>query len=1051
MPMMTGKFLCCAALGAVGLCAVAAEANLTMRLPFDGTADAAYARGVKTPVRAEGLVFGPGRFGQAVLLTEQAKSVLAYAAKDNLDFRRGSMSFWIKRTAAGGARPCAILALEKEERPGAGRFSFAFGKDGRVRVSRDALGGSARTEARARLSKGVGEWEHWVITWGVRSRGLRAYCGGDGTRAFTWRVSEEEANRILPAKVADAAKFRSDATPPERFFLGCGADGDALPLEGWLDEVEIYDRQLSSAEVGELFARDRRAAIAWAPHYGLADETRALKVEIEPRTVGLEGARVALFDSGGREVASAPCGAGARAVTLDVRLPMGKYEYRLLKGDDVLARDDYTVLRAENPYTLPPTDAPGEPRNLRLVKVIRPDLATLTTNEFRAVGACRMGELDGQPYLEGGSRAIDRFAIRFSLPTNRPLYLIDIAYPDDKFRMMDLVVQSAKDDRTKIYGTDGDYSFAQGLATGGEFANTMKMRHHRSLYWSGRSEDLALIAMAWRADAPAAIAEVRIYEVTDGALPVTDVHVPAGGDPMGRQFGQFWEDPNATGALRFNMATPESFSEQIDRYAAVMRYCGQNVLTYPGGWYWGLIHATNDPRPDTRADHFLEGYYAKFAREGLFVMPSIEFIFVCNPPDIEPTSASVTNGSLHATPYPIQSTGLPAQRFSHSLPPVANFFHPETQREIESMFRALVREGAAYRSFKGVSLQLYRDSALWWGDITSGYNDYCIDAFERDTGIRVPVDRRDPLRGKAYAAWLMANCRARWVAWRCETFTAFYARMAKILTDARPDLRLWFIAAPRFDAVAELADNPDYFSEDFASRSLKDAGFDGERLAAAIPNAILGVTVHPQRQRKRWNWLDTPEKRARFIGLPAGEGYYREIQKCAFPHVICRDEFMELGVPNRPTDAPDTLSGGWLKEIAWRCSTINAPGADAMRYFAVPLRFGDVLGFTRGGFLVCDYGYEPLEARFAQAFRALPDVKMADAPCTSDAPTFVRVRTAEHEGRLWFYAVNTEAKRATVSFQTPVAVRDTVSGRRYEKGTVTLTLEPYELRSFHSF
>ena len=168
---------------------------------------------------------------------------------------------------------------------------------------------------------------------------------------------------------------------------------------------------------------------------------------------------------------------------------------------------------------------------------------------------------------------------------------------------------------------------------------------------------------------------------------------------------------------------------------------------------------------------------------------------------------------------------------------------------------------------------------------------------------KIPCDRKGPLRGKAYYEWIRANAYDRWVTWRCEKFTEFYAKMAKILTEARPDLRLWFIAAPSFDAVSELKDNP---------------------------------------------------------------------------------------------------------------------------------------------------GYEPLEARFAQAFRALPPEKMADWPHTSDAPEFVRVRALEKGGTRWFYAVNTESKPAKVTFRTPVAVRDTVSGRTHKAGAVSLDLGPYELRSFVS-
>ena len=1019
------------------------EKNLTMHITFDGgKTEATYAAGAAVPLRAEGLTFGSGRFGEAVRLTEKAKSLLAYAAKGNLDWKRGTMSFWLKREEGSNGQLKSVLELERSPEDGFGRFSFAFDRRDKMRVSRGELNEKPYTTTFGLFGSETGVWEHWIITWGLRDGGLRAFCGGDGTREFFPRVSDEEARRILPRCFTKAPKFKEGVLPPEFFLLGSTEIQDRKPIEGWIDEVKIYDRQFTPEEVVNIFEADRRAAIASAPHFALADEPNDLVVDLEERTEPLDGARLVLVDRKGKELASVPCTKDAKTVTLKApALKMGKYEYRLLKGDDILARDDYTILRAENPYELPATAKPGEPRNLKLVRTIKPDLATMTTNEFRAVGKCRMGKLGNAQYLEGGNRQFDRFALHFSLPTDKPLYLVDIIYPDDKYRTMDFLIQAS--------GFSGsDYSFAQGVSTGGEFPNSGKMRHHRCLYWVHASNDLTFIATSWQPDAPAAVSEIRIYEVTDAALPVTKVETSGVGDPMGRQFGQFWEDPSLTLAMRYHQSTPESFSEQIDRYAAIMRYCGQNVLTYPGGWYRGLLVASNDPRPGRHTEHFLEGYYAKFEKEGMYVMPNIELIYLPNPPDFEMTAEMVTNGALHASPYPIQSTGLPVQKIKHGLPPIVNFFHPQTQAEIEKMVRALVNQGKRYKSFKGITFQLYRDGAAWWGDIKSGYNDYIIEAFEKDTGLKIPCDRKDPLRGKAYYEWIRANAYDRWVAWRCEKFTEFYAKMAKILTEARSDLRLWFIAAPLFDMVNELDENPDYFSEDFASRTLRESGFDGEMLAKAIPNAILGVTVHPQRHRKRWYWADTKEKRERYIGMPAGEGYYREIQKSAFPHVTCRDEFMETDIGRRKDVEP--LSGGWLNEIGWRVSTLNAAGEHGMRYFLVPLRYGDVLGFTRGSFLVCDYGYEPLEARFAQAFRALPPEKMKDHPCKTSAPEFVKVRTLEKVGQHWFYAVNTESNQAEVSFQSPVALRDTVSGKEYKAGAISLKLAPYELRSFVS-
>jgi hypothetical protein len=122
-----------------------------------------------------------------------------------------------------------------------------------------------------------------------------------------------------------------------------------------------------------------------------------------------------------------------------------------------------------------------------------------------------------------------------------------------------------------------------------------------------------------------------------------------------------------------------------------------------------------------------------------------------------------------------------------------------------------------------------------------------------------------------------------------------------------------------------------------------------------------------------------------------------------------------------------------------------------MRYFAVPLRFGDVLGFTRGSFLVCDYGYEPLEARFAQAFRALPAVVFEDIAAEASSP-LVKVRHARFDGKEYFYAINTGDTPARVTLELPPGTMDLVTQERLSpndaSGKGTFDLQAYELRAF---
>ena len=74
-------------------------------------------------------------------------------------------------------------------------------------------------------------------------------------------------------------------------------------------------------------------------------------------------------------------------------------------------------------------------------------------------------------------------------------------------------------------------------------------------------------------------------------------------------------------------------------------------------------------------------------------------------------------------------------------------------REVE----AFISQGAEHPSFKGVCFHVVPHNLLSWGCLESGYNDYAVMAFERDTGVKVPVDRKAADRGRLYAEWLKAH------------------------------------------------------------------------------------------------------------------------------------------------------------------------------------------------------------------------------------------------------------------------------------------------------
>lgn len=697
---------------------------------------------------------------------------------------------------------------------------------------------------------------------------------------------------------------------------------------------------------------------------------------------------------------------------------------------------DYRALYAReggNPYVGAPAAVPGSisDDDLELVEEVRLDspeaIERLRAAErLRELGGISFGAANGAAYAELGGKAGNRLALRFADSGDAsPLCVFDIDYPDDKARTMDVIVQRAE-------VASGDYTMQCGVATGGEYPLTGAIATHRCVWWR-RPGEAALVLMTARDGAPAAARAVRLWRVKSGTLPPAAPICPS----ERRHIALYFEDP-AIGydfSVPDEISTPEALGETIDRAVATMRFAGEDVLAYPGAWYQGLIGTGYNPR--NHAPDFLSGWYERFDAEGdLGFFPTLNVQNMPVPGGLI-TPETMTNGALHASPVSIFDTGLPNQGGWHGTPPNFNIAHPDVQKYVFDIVGKLAAQGAPHPSFKGVCLHVTRHALLSWGSLENGYNDYCIDAFAEATGVKVPRDRNDPLRGKACAEWLRAHPEAleKWIDWRCGVVTGFWAEIARRLREARPDLKLWVNACSTSYIKQEWATEPD-----FVFRANRECGIDAARLTAAIPNLVLSQCVIPADYLWRGRGLD-PARREMQRTLCDREETYALLKDAETPWVAQHDRYWESPI-GRGKDGAKTLSCDWLQECRWRVSTINPSGANALRAFVLPLRFDDVLGMSKGGFLIGTYGMEPHLARFARAFRALPAVRMAEF--FRDGA--VVARRTEADGRTYGYVVNTDAAPATVEVAgLPAGATDLVSGKPLLS---RLALGPYEMLSF---
>ena len=1036
------------------------EPELLFHAPFDGSADAAFAKGAAAPTCAENLSFAEGKRGKAVRLTRAAKSLLAYSAPSNLVPERGTVSLWFKREWPDKGRNASGREIWRDlfanpdpsgERIGSGQLWFWFyGSQLRADVSDDddsyrVWGGALEDD-----------WTHLAVTWdeaGVRIfvNGHAPGGSGDGTSPMKRALSPQ----------GELLTFARQAF--NTFCVGCRGKG--YQFDGLIDDLRIYSAPLSREQIRELYRREKVIEISATGVWAVAGEPCVIEAKAtSPAGCDLSGLHWCLCDASGAVVTSwRKQTVGKHAKRLKMNLPAGSYRLRATDGTWFYGDVPVNVLRRHNPYELADAKGDGRPANLKLVQTLALD-RTPPPDRFCAVGPVAVKRLGSTSYLEAGPNAGDRFALRFNLDTNVPLHCFEIDYPDDAVRTADIIIQDAR-------RAGGDYTMQVGYAAGDEYPNTGRVLTHRCLYWTSAPE-VALVAMTARPGAPAAIASVRVYRVEGGALPPADIHEPPDPKPESgakrfwrdvrrKEFSQaaaphkvprrsvvlYYEDP----AIGYDFAVPKSngylpddLENLIDRTAALMKYTGENVLAYPGAWYHGLIGARYNPRH--HAPDFLSAWYAKFDCEGLSFYPTINPNTMPVPEDLV-TRESMSDGSLHDSPIVIHDTGKPNWGGWHDTPPNFNFHHHKVQHYIDDMIDALLDQGADHPSFKGVCLHVTRHCMLTFGDDISGYNDYTVQAFAKAKGLNIPVSKKDPLRGAAYAAWLRANAWEDWIQWRCDQVTAFYAQQARKLAERRPDLKLWI----NYMIPADVR-HPDFTKPGFMERQNRACGLDRARLTKEIPNLILCQTMVPADYRFRApSRYPSPASRAHQRVLDTLPGFYALLQGAERPWVHQHDRYWESAIGRGgKKGAANSLSCDWLNECTWRVSTINPSGVNALRHFVEPLRYGDVLGVSKGGFLIGTYGMEDVFVPFVQAFRALPAVVFDDVGAPgSDA---VRLRQKTYEGASWFYVVNTDAKPVRVKLEVPARTRDLVKDTRVGglMGTETLeiVLGPYEMRSY---
>jgi len=454
----------------------------------------------------------------------------------------------------------------------------------------------------------------------------------------------------------------------------------------------------------------------------------------------------------------------------------------------------YTVIDTKNPVVNTAKEI-----SKKLIQSINP---TTTPPNFFSTKPTKSGG-----NLESGLNGVyenrtkpDYFAYTLPLPDNNGFYLVEVDYPDDKARAFTI---SLVDEAANPYALDS------GVITGGKFPLTNKVQTSQ-LFFYARTNNPRLLFLNWHSNQQIAVSQIRIYKILS-PLPPLLTQKPE------RQFGTFFEEP-----LRFStyfgagvVSTGwNEIKKSADRWAEWSRFIGSNVwmqsianyqsMMWPSLQLPGYIPSEEDHTGLLGPASLKDPMQKDLIRLLLLTAEKndISFIGELNIPmigfikqalDIRFGGDGDISRNSTQTPWLIVSDQ--GRIGSNSgFDPYLNPVHPEVQQWVVDLVSELANRYKDSAAFSGLAIRLMSWSFSSWQAFPSihwGYEDYTINLFEKETGIKVSVSSAGSERFKQRYDWLIQNHYNEWVGWRCKKIQDFYTKLANILQTARPGLKLY--------------------------------------------------------------------------------------------------------------------------------------------------------------------------------------------------------------------------------------------------------------------
>ena len=797
-----------------------------------------------------------------------------------------------------------------------------------------------------------------------------------------------------------------------------------------IGELALYDKMLSKKELLSLYGRIRGVEAELKDYAVIAGKNETLHFQFRNYSDKTWDNPIAVkfIDGQGKEIAkdniSLKLQAGKDAFkTIEFKAPNpGIYRIKFDTGRsfELLALDS-------RPFT-----ADMKPGELELKLLEEIDCTKPLPGRFISDGKDTIVKDKSGTYRESGTAERSAFAYKLKKLANPNRYhVLEIEYPDNAKRAYAVNIWA------EFFGriTSGQLN-ALGIITGGQHPVSYTMRK-RSLLWLPYAEQNYVVLDNYRQDVcerGAALSRLRIYEVQNEKLPLLQTAKNGRGEISVIDEDMGMDNDWINMPHQFERIDLHFWQEKAERMAEYSRYMGYNQKTYQIADYHGdrdAGHMNVTPGTPTAHLHGWGDVWAKiFEREQMhfWLRLAMGWFYPKSAGSVPMFSDPKTYSNSLAEHFS-RGTDCPAEINRNGKVFGLNPLHPKTEEECRKFIAYYRDRYAKYKYFKGLTLH---DNIQFFNGLETGYGNWNIDCFEKDTGINVPSSP-DPKKciELRYRFLTSPKIKNKWIQWRCNRYARFLKNLTEELRKDNPHLeyQVWI----RFESSLR----------DTTNRNLKirqcllEAGFDMDQL-----NKIEGLRIMPLvrpefehirpllKQQETYAMFDQSFAEA-FAGQKNPGLIYSlwTTLECYRPEKFSlKNFFVPVGNWN------------WIKNDSHAFSWASCWPVDdfALLLLTNMLANMDLEHISTGWWGHPDCGVNQLLRPFWQAFRSIPQGKY-ELKSDPDSPVALRVCGNN------FYLVNKENFPVEISL-THSGLEDVVSGKPFK--AEQFTMKPCEVRVF---